>query len=299
VKILGTKAHVAVGLAAIVTSAVVFAMLLGLLPDRLGAQREARASLAESVAAGATALLTANEDRRLESVLHFVMNRNPEVLSIAVRERGGRIRVAAGEHAPHWEAMEGGLSTETQLVVPIWADQRRWGQLEMRYKPLVSPGIRGVAQWPGVGLMAFLALMCLVAFYFYLGRVLRQLDPSRAIPGRVRAALDTLTEGLLVIDRNQHIVLANESFARLLGKSPEAMLGTGVAALPWVQETPAGGGAGYPWTKALHDAAVQRNEIIRLRDAGGTVRTFLLNCSPVLGSGAKPGGVLVSLEDIT
>src|SRR6185369_9052994 len=26
---------------------------------------------------------------------------------------------------------------------------------------------------------------------------------------------------------------------------------------------------------------------------------FLVNCSPVLGAGAKPGGVLVSLEDIT
>jgi PAS domain S-box-containing protein len=299
VKILGTKAHVAAGLAAIVTTAAVFAMMLGLLPDRLGAQREGRVSLAESVAASATALLTAQEEKRLESVLHFIMNHNPEVLSIAVRERTGRIRIAAGEHAPHWEEMESGLSTDTQLVVPIWADQRRWGQLEMRYKPLISPGISGVAEWPGIGLMAFLAVMCLVAFYFYLGRVLRQLDPSRAIPGRVRAALDTLTGGLLVIDRNQHIVLANESFARLLGKSPEAMLGTGVAALPWVQETPAGGGAGYPWAKALHDATVQRNETIRLRDAGGTVRTFLLNCSPVLGSGAKPGGVLVSLEDIT
>jgi len=295
VRVLGTKAHVAAGLAAIVTTAAVFAMMLGLLPDRLGAQREGRVSLAESVAASATALLTAQEERRLESVLNFIMNRNPEVLSIAVRERSGRIRIAAGEHAPHWETMEDGLSTDTQLVVPIWADQRRWGQLEMRYQPLISPGIRGVAEWPGVGLMAFLAVICLVAFYFYLGRVLRQLDPSRAIPGRVRAALDTLTGGLLVIDRNQHIVLANESFARLLGKSPEAMLGTGVAAIPWVQETP----AGYPWTKALHDATIQRNETIRLRDAGGTVRTFLLNCSPVLGSGAKPGGVLVSLEDIT
>jgi hypothetical protein len=157
VRILGTKAHVAVGLAAIVTSAVVFAMLLGLLPDRLGAQREGRVSLAESVAASASALLTAQEERRLDSVLHFIMSRNPEVLSIAVRERSGRIRVSAGEHTAHWEAIEGGLSSDTQLLVPIWADQRRWGQLEMRFKPLTSPGIRGVAEWPGVALMAFLA----------------------------------------------------------------------------------------------------------------------------------------------
>ncbi|MEX0744436.1 MAG: ATP-binding protein [Phycisphaeraceae bacterium] len=294
-RIFGTKMHVAVGLAAIVTTAAVFAMLLGFVPDRLGAERRARASLAESVAAGATALLTAREERRVESVLHFVMNRNPEILSIAVRERGGRILSAAGEHAANWEPLEGGLSTDTQLSVPIWTGQRRWGQLEMRYRPLISPGIRGVVEWPGVGLIAFLFAMCLVAFYFYLGRVLRQLDPSRAIPSRVRAALDTLTEGLLVIDRNQHIVLANESFAGLLGKSPEAMLGTAVAAIPWVSDA----AAGHPWTKALKDGVVQRNQTIRLRDAAGTLRTFLLNCSPVLGAGRTPGGVLVSLEDIT
>jgi PAS domain S-box-containing protein len=296
VRILGTKAHVAVGLAAIVTSAVVFAMLLGLLPDRLGAQRAGRVSLAESVAGGASALLTAQEERRLESVLHFVMSRNPEVLSIAVRERSGRIRVSAGEHTANWEAIEGGLSSDTQLVVPIWAEQRRWGQLEMRFKPLTTPGIRGVAEWPGVALMGFVGLLCLIAFYFYLGRVLRQLDPSRAIPGRVRAALDTLTGGLLVIDRNQHIVLANESFARLLGKSPESLVGTAVAAMPWVGEAAADN---YPWTRALRDAVVQRNQTIRLKDSGGAVRTFLLNCSPVLGAGDTPGGVLVSLEDIT
>ena len=164
-RIFGTKAHLAVGLSAIVTTAVVFAMLLGLLPDRLGAQREGRVSLAESVAASASALLTAEEERRLESVLHFIMSRNPDVLSIAVRERSGRIRVSAGEHTAHWQAVEGGWSSDTQLVVPIWAEQRRWGQLEMRFKPLIDPGIRGVADWPGVMLMFFIGALCLVAFW--------------------------------------------------------------------------------------------------------------------------------------
>ena len=291
--------HVAVGLTAIVTTAVVFAMLLGLVPDRLSAQRHARLSLAEVVAASATALLTAREERRLESVLRFVMNRNPEVLSIGVRDRDGRIVVVTGEHATRWEPMEGGLSTDTQLLVPIWAEQHRWGQLEMRYQPLVSPGIRGVVEWPGVLLMAFLFVLCLAAFYLYLGRVLRQLDPSRAIPGRVRAALDTLTDGLIVIDRNQNIVLANESFARALGKLPDAMLGTDMASIPWVTETPAGSTVVYPWTKALDDAAIQRNQTIRLKDAAGALRTYILNCSPVLGADSKPGGVLISLGDIT
>ena len=46
-------------------------------------------------------------------------------------------------------------------------------------------------------------------FLGYLKRMLRELDPSRSVPQRVRAAYDTLTEGLLVLDRNGAIVLAN------------------------------------------------------------------------------------------
>jgi PAS domain S-box-containing protein len=295
VSFLSTKAHVAVGLAAIVTTAVVFAALLGLVPDEVGAERRGRVSFAESIAGGATELLGAREERRLESMLRSAMARNPEVLSIAVRDNTGRIVVAAGEHAPRWEPTPAGVSSDTQLVVPIWSDRRRWGQLELRMQPLLGPGIRGVAQWPGVTLTLFLFVLCLVAFYFYLGRVLRQLDPSKAIPSRVRAALDTLTEGLLVIDSKENIVLANEAFARLLGKAPEALVGTQVGAVPWVAD----GAGDRPWTQALRDASVQRNRTIRLSDASGTVRTFLLNCSPVLGAGSTPGGVLASLEDIT
>src|ERR1039457_259099 len=109
-KIFSTRMYVAVGLTAIVTSAVVLAMFLGLVPDPASAQRQARVSLAETVAASATALLTAGEERRIEPVLRFVMNRNPEVLSAAVRERGGRVVAAAGGAAGHRGAGGGGVS---------------------------------------------------------------------------------------------------------------------------------------------------------------------------------------------
>ena len=39
--------------------------------------------------------------------------------------------------------------------------------------------------------------------------------------------------------------------------------------------------------------------MIRLRDAEGKLHTFMFNCSPVVGNSGKPGGVLISFEDIT
>jgi PAS domain S-box-containing protein len=296
---LPARTHIAIGLAGIVTSALLLAVFIGLLPDRIGALRQGRIALAESVAATSTALITANERRRLEAVLRFLVERNAELLSVAVRDYRGELVALAGEHSA-WVPLESGAATESQIEVPLWSGQRRWGQLEMRFRPIVAEGWRGVLEFPGLTLGVFLFLLCLVAFDLYLGRVLRQLDPSRAIPGRVRAALDTLTEGLLVLDRHQHVVLANQSFAQLLGKPAEALHGIDARSIGWLGMGSAPAAAAeLPWRAALEDGRVQRNAMIRLRSAAGALRTFLVNCSPVLGAGAKPGGVLVSLEDIT
>jgi PAS domain S-box-containing protein len=239
----------------------------------------------------------AREPKRLEAVLRFVVERNDELRSAAVRDSEGRLVATGGEHA-QWLPMEGSSATDTQLQVPIWAEQRRWGQLELRFKPLIPPGLLGLWEWPGVSLTVFLGVLCLIAFQFYLGRVLHHLNPSKAIPGRVRAALDTLTEGLLVLDREQNIVLANQSIAQLLGQAPEALTGQPAARLPWLQDDATQAQA-YPWVAALEQGTIQRNRTIRLKDTRSRTRTFIVNCSPVLGAGAKPGGVLVSMEDIT
>ena len=105
-RLFNTRLHVAVGLTAIVTTTVVFAMLLGFVPDHLAPQRQARVQLAETVAASATALLTAGEVKRLESVLRYVKSRNPGVESVAVRERAGRLLVDTGGHEQRWRPMQ-------------------------------------------------------------------------------------------------------------------------------------------------------------------------------------------------
>ncbi len=296
---LPTRTHIALGLTAIVVTGLLIATFIGLLPDRVGAVRQGRIALAESAAATSTALITANERRRLEAVLRFLVERNAELESAAVRDARGELVAMGGDHAL-WEPLQSGSATDTQIQVPIFSERRRWGQLEMRFTPIVTPGWRGWLESPGVALGAFLFLLCVIAFDLYLGRVLRHLDPSRAIPGRVRAALDTLTEGLLVIDRSHHIVLANQAIADLLGKAPEALIGTDAASIAWLTtESSAAAPETLPWRAALEHGNVQRNATLRLRSAAGALRTFLVNSSPVLGAGAKPGGVLVSLEDIT
>ncbi|MGZ5092596.1 MAG: response regulator [Burkholderiales bacterium] len=298
-KFLNARTYIAVGLAALTASLVLIASVLEIFPDRDSAVRDGRAALAETLAASTTWLIANRDVAQLESMLNFVVRRNPDMLSAAVRNANGSLLVAVGAHE-NWIAMTKARSTDSQIQVPIMAGGKSWGQLELRYKPIALSAIAGLLRNPLLRFVAFIALAGFLVFYVYLGRVLRQLDPSRAIPGRVRAALDTLAEGLLVIDRKHNIVLANEAIARLLARDADSLLGTHVSKLNWL----AGDGSRvspeyHPWTAALTSGIVQANQSIGLRDHEGMRRTFIVNCAPVLGGRGRPAGVLISLDDVT
>nr|WP_236598738.1 response regulator [Ramlibacter monticola] len=294
-----TRTYITLGLASIVSTALLAASFLGLIPDRQEAVRAGRLALAESVAASSAAFLSSEQPARLEDVLRFVERRNPELHSIGLRTRDGRLVVAIGEHARTWVAMDRPQAGDTQVQVTLYASSQPWGQLEMRFEPIAPQGLAGIVQTPLVILLSFVAFLCVPTFYVYLSRVLRHLDPSQAIPSRVRSALDSLTEGLLVIDQQQNIVLANEALTRLLGQSNHRLMGRNVREIPWLDDSGLPLGGQQPWTVALETAAVQRNVHLKLEDTDGRLRSFVVNCSPVLASGGRASGVLISLEDIT
>jgi PAS domain S-box-containing protein len=299
-KLIGTRTYIALGLVSLVSTTLLAASFFGLVPDRVGAVRESRVALAEALAAGSTAILSTTDARPLEDMYRFVQKRNDDLRSIGLRSRDGRLVVAAGEHARNWMPMDSEGARDAQIQVNLLAGGQPWGQLELRFEPLTRPGIAGILRTPLVLLLAFCATLSFLGFHVYLSRVLRHLDPAKAIPGRVRSALDSLAGGLLVIDQKQQVVLANEAFVKLLGQTNEDLLGTQVSAIAW--RDGAGeplGVAAAPWAEALRSGDVHRNERLRLRAADGRDRTFIVNCSPVLGAGKRPGGVLISLEDIT
>jgi PAS domain S-box-containing protein len=299
-KIFNTRVYIALGLASLAGTVVLLAALLGLVPDRASAVREGRAALAEAIAAQGTALIGQSDWQQMEAILGFVVKRNPELHSAALRTRDGSIVVSVGNHAARWEFMGSVHSTDSQVQVPLRTGSEIWGQLELRYEPISSSGLLAIPRLPLVQFTAFAVLASFLTFYFYLGKVLTHLDPSRAIPGRVRAALDTLTEGLLVIDRKKRIVLANAAFAQLIGKSPEALIGQDADGLSWLA---ADGNPEpeekHPWTRTLSEATVQSNRMMGLTDAAGLQRTFIANCAPILDGRERATGALISLDDVT
>ncbi len=297
---LNAKHRVVLGLVGLTVSIVMLAFILDVVPDRTSAVREGRAALAETIALHSTVAVMSNKVQHLEADFKLLVDRNADLLSLALRHQNGQILAATEDHADHWQDMVGEYSKDTQVQVPIWAGEHKWGQLELRFKVHNEGGISGVFQNPIVRTLVFLGVLCYVVFYFYLGRVLRQLDPSKAIPARVRSALDTLAGGLLVLDHKEQIVLANKSFAALLGKTPDSLLGHRASDLPWLDmEGNKVEKSGRPWVQALNRGEAQTDRMLRLRHPDQGWLTFSVNCSPVLGAGSKYVGVLVSFDDIT
>jgi len=297
---LNVKDRVVIGLVGLTVSLIMLAFLLGIVPDRESAVREGRTVLAEAIAVHSTSAVLSTGVQRLETDFKLMADRNPDLLSLALRRKDGGALVASKQHVDHWQDMNDEYSKDTQVLVPIWAGEHKWGQLELRFKALNDGGLKGMIQNPILRIVLFMSVLCFIAYYFYLGKVLRQLDPSKAIPGRVRSALDTLAGGLLVLDHKEQIVLANKSFAAMIGKKPDDLLGYRSGDLPWMDVK---GNkiekSRRPWVQALTNGEAQTNRILRLRHSDKGWLTFSINCSPVLGAGGKYAGVLVSFDDIT
>jgi PAS domain S-box-containing protein len=217
-----------------------------------------------------------------------------------VRNARGELVVDLRGHARHWRVASDSYSVDRQIQVPVWQARQRWGTVELRFAPLAADGWRGIVFDSRVKLAAFLVLAAFAAFYLYLKRMLRHLDPAQAVPARVRAALDTLAEGLLVLDPKGYSVLANSAFAQVVGRRPDDLIGRAVGTLAWVDVHEHGIPADtLPWRDTISDGLAQRNRTAYLRNAHGERRTFRVNCTPVLGAGVKDTPVLVSLDDVT
>ena len=184
---LNAKTHIAMGLAFLVVTLLLAAVSLQLIPDRMGAIRESRATLAETVAINSSAFIVKNDFKVLKLILGVVVKRNDAIISAAVRHTSGKAIVTVGDH--DWVDGKGEHSTDTHLKVPIWSGKEKWGQMEMRFTPLTAQGWLAIVDHPLTKLVGFLAISSFLLFWFYLRRMLKHLDPSQAVPPHVRAEI--------------------------------------------------------------------------------------------------------------
>jgi diguanylate cyclase (GGDEF)-like protein/PAS domain S-box-containing protein/putative nucleotidyltransferase with HDIG domain len=293
VKRIRISIQIAISLAMLSVSVLFLAEAIGLMPNERRATINARMAICENLAVTASIFTNRQQWDAVTISLRELKARNPDVVSAGLRRLDNSLISEVGNHAQSWTHTTERTSSLTHVYVPILQGKSRWGSLEVAFRPLATPG------WPSWldpmewRLALFIAAANALVFLVYLGKVLYDLDPSRVMPERVRSAFDTLTEGLLVLDNEGRIVLANQAFAKALGRVPGDLLGTPASILPFPD------GAAIPWDQVRQQKNACCGMELALDHTTGFQRTFLVNAAPIEDQKGECRGVLASFADIT
>ncbi len=294
---LGGRTLIAAVLVFLTAAVITTAISLGLIPDRNQLAVEERNSVCKTVSLNAALAVSRNSrESTLEVLQLFKASRN-DVLSAAIRKKDGRLWAEIGNHSRRWDLNSTQDSTEDEIRTQFLGAAQSWGHMEVVFSPLRKPGVWGYMQSTTFRLVTFVCVSCFVLYTIFLRRILRGMDPSQAVPTRVRSALNILAEGLLVLDQNERIMLANHAFEDILGIPSDDLQGRQISTLPW--EGHAGQTEYFPWSFALKEGNPQSGTMLRLQTCNQDYRTFIVNAAPVRNHTNAILGVVVCLEDVT
>jgi diguanylate cyclase (GGDEF)-like protein/PAS domain S-box-containing protein len=291
--------RLSLGLTSLAVSLFLLLDLSGLVPDQFELTRQLRVRSSEALAIQTASMLQLDDLAALGRTLEEVRTRDPQILSIGVRQRNGAILIAVGEHGRHWTPQAEGRSTHDHIQVPVLANGTQWGRVEISYVPALPTTFFGWLRYPTVVLILALGLFSFIAFYLYMRRALQYLDPSSAVPERVRHAFDTLTDGIAIIDQEGRLMLTNKAFANLHPAAANNLIGKNIEEQSWLCACLETGDSGYPWAAAMDGKTDSSGTICRLKQPNGGALDVILQASPVLDPKGTVRGCLISFDDVT
>ncbi len=278
-------------------SLVWLAVGMGIVPDPNQKEVENRIALAKSIAVNVT---TFAENKRV-SDLETILSRNVEaestLHSIGVRRLGRtNYLIATGGHEEQWVANLG-KDPGRQVEVSILANGKNWGVLEVAFAPFKTPEIFSFLVFP-FGLVAFVSASMTLMSWVVLGKTFKYLNPSKVVPDRVRSALDTLAEGLVLVSPTGEIAHVNQAFANIIERDDDDIIGSKLDDFEWEGDTDTLGYE-FPWVVCQTDKRQVCGEIVQLRTANQPSRKYVVNAAPIKGTNETIRGALISFDDVT
>ncbi len=273
--------------------------LVDLVPDHDRRIFEYRRDLAETLAVQYSALAERDQIDTIQFSMETLATRNQHILSLSLLQKAGAVVAQVGDHAHVWVQPPGDQSTLQFLQVPIFSADRPWGVLQIAFRESDDSGIDRLLTDPWIRFLAFVSVMGFIGYLLFMKRTLRQLDPSGIVPTRVKAALDALTQGVVMIDTQELIVLANDSFGRAVNRSVTSLIGHDLGTLAWTSAAASDSLTVHPWTQAIMDRQSVDRIPLLLNLPEGEPRKFIVNTVPIMDDGSAVRGALVSFHDVT
>jgi len=295
--------RIALALTCLVQCVFFSAHSVGLLPNAQQSVLEMRGKWCEEVALECASRMQKGDDTDVRTYLQSFQKRRAEVISIGLRGADKSLAFDTGGHAEHWPSAP---STGTVSVPLYLTGDQPWGQLEVAFHP-------HHAGWFGLDpfwiAALFFAVFTFAGIYGYLRLAHRLSGKNSAAAQRVRDMLNTVAEGVLILDKEQRITLANDTFAAKVGVPAAELGGLKVDALPWRMSLPAGSSpksrgekdetpTSMPWHKTIASRQVEIGALVTLSHPQGAFN-FSVNSSPVMDNQDDCKGVLVTFDDLT
>jgi diguanylate cyclase (GGDEF)-like protein/PAS domain S-box-containing protein len=274
------------------------ANMIGFIPDKSESVMEVRKAMSESLALMFCTVAEKGEFQIIQKILRSTVDRNEDIISAAIRTRVGKLVAVSGEHLTYWKPSLDGKSTPTHINVPLFLQDKKWATMEICFKPLWAKTFSSGILSSFSGLLGFMVLSCFVSYLLLMKKALRELDPSTVIPDRVQKAFDVLQEGVMILDEKEQIVMVNQSFAQILGKSTKEMIGLKGSELGWLDCKTQDHINNLPWFKIMETDAPRESTSMKLFNHVGSEIKLSVTATRV-GTKKDHRGTLITFDDIT
>jgi diguanylate cyclase (GGDEF)-like protein/putative nucleotidyltransferase with HDIG domain len=256
--------------------------------EEISTATQVRFAACEQLALGCSLQLKHQDYRAIEQLLDQFMQRTECLGAIRLIRFDGLVIHQLGVSSEFADSLQW-LNTAKHLRIPILRSGNEWGSIEAVYQndPAANQLWR-IAQ----AIVSTLSLN-LLTFGMLLKRSLAVLDSGSAVPKRVRHTLDTIVGGVVILDANRKIVMANEAFQSSCKRKLDSLLGTHLGDIPFRSEQPM-----LPWDQAVSHKQRQSGATLFLED-GELERCFVVNATPIFDSKEAVAGALISFEDVT
>jgi diguanylate cyclase (GGDEF)-like protein/PAS domain S-box-containing protein len=298
---IGPIARLSLGLVAMLISlALVAQMLLGVVPGRGDIERQVRQRVAESLALQLTALLEAGDTATLGKTIQQVLARDTSIREVTVRRTNGSTLLQHGQASKSVDPLRQPTSTAEQLRIPVFSGRQPWGEIQIRFAPSEPATLRDWLAQPGLQMLLVLGVGGFLLCYAYLRRAMHYLNPSASVPDRVRKAFDALAEGLLIVDQQSRIVLANRAFRALHPLADGELNGRRVDALDWLWPAAAAADAApAPWAHTMQSGQAVSAQPLELALPAGASTRLLVSSTAIHDNSGRARGCLITFDDVT
>lgn len=291
--------RISFGLVMLTISLILIADFAGFIPNEKKAELQYRETVAEALAVQLSTTLINHEFEGVKDTIDAVVHRTPSVLSAAIRANDGSLLFESGPHQNFWTLENAEHSTADELQVAIFDEDGRWGNTELRFKPLSS---LGQTLSNRQSLLSFTLFMASVGFFVYMAflkKAVHELNSDDVIPERVSKALDTLTEGILIVDDKDFVVFSNISFASMSGLTRDDIVGKRTSDLAWRLEREDGEKDDLPWQHLSSDSNTLKGAYINLASVQGKTVHLAVNATAIGGEADQGQGMLITFDDVT